>query len=618
MSRKLKVAGATLNQTPIDWVNNSNNILASIRLAISKNIEVLSFQELTITGYGCEDLFLSKWVAEKSFDTLVSIIPECKNITVCIGLPVQHNNKVYNCVAVVKNQKLLGITAKQNLPLDGVHYEHRWFNAWPRNTVENFLKNDIKCEIGDIIYTINDVNIGFEICEDAWVDDRPACRLIERKVELIINPSASHFAFNKTKRRKQLIIDSSDTFNCAYLYVNALGNEAGKLIYDGEIILAKKGKLISYNSLLSMESQNILDFDLEFDTTTEKELAIKVDSKNEEFGKAESLALFDYLRKSKSRGFVLSLSGGADSATCAVLVAEMIKNGINTLGISEFLNKIGRSDIEIQDNRNSIEIKKKVTKALLTCAYQGTKNSSSITFNAAKTLAESIGATFHHWTIDDVVTSYTSTISSAIGRELKWDKDDIALQNIQARSRSPIIWMMANLENKLLLTTSNRSEGDVGYATMDGDTSGSLAPIAGVDKPFIRSWLNWAEKELGYTGLNLVNRQVPTAELRPADKTQTDEDDLMPYPILVEIEKLAIGEHKSPKEVYDKLSVMQLTSTNVLKEYINKFFRLWSYNQWKRERLAPSFHLDDFNIDPKTWCRFPILSGSFEEELRDL
>ena len=133
---------------------------------------------------------------------------------------------------------------------------------------------------------------------------------------------------------------------------------------------------------------------------------------------------------------------------------------------------------------------------------------------------------------------------------------------------------------------------------------------------FIRNWLQWAEKELGYVGLNLVNSQEPTAELRPTEKSQTDEDDLMPYPILVEIEKLAIGGHKSPMEVFDILSTQKLTSQDALKSHISKFFRLWSYNQWKRERLAPSFHLDDFNIDPKTWCRFPILSGSFVEELK--
>ncbi len=111
-------------------------------------------------------------------------------------------------------------------------------------------------------------------------------------------------------------------------------------------------------------------------------------------------------------------------------------------------------------------------------------------------MAERIGATFYSWSIDEEVASYTGKIENAIGRKLTWDQDDITLQNIQARSRSPIIWMLANINNALLLSTSNRSEGDVGYATMDGDTSGSISPIAAVDKHFILQWLRWAEKNL--------------------------------------------------------------------------------------------------------------------------
>src|SRR5690606_15767735 len=127
---------------------------------------------------------------------------------------------------------------------------------------------------------------------------------------------------------------------------------------------------------------------------------------------------------------------------------------------------------------------KKAVGALLTCAYQATKNSSEQTFQAAREVASSIGAVFHHWQIDDEVNSYTSKIETALGRKLTWEKDDISLQNIQARTRSPIIWMLANVKGAILLTTSNRSEADVGYATMDGDTSGSLAPIAGITKVF--------------------------------------------------------------------------------------------------------------------------------------
>jgi NAD+ synthase (glutamine-hydrolysing) len=292
----------------------------------------------------------------------------------------------------------------------------------------------------------------------------------------------------------------------------------------------------------------------------------------------------------------------------------MVRRASNEIGWEEFFTKTGIS---------SVPALSEAVHTLLTCAYQGTKNSSQHTWQAAQSLASSIGATFHTWKIDDQVNAYTTEIEKALGRSLTWQTDDIALQNIQARSRSPIIWLLANIKRSVLLTTSNRSEGDVGYATMDGDTSGSLAPIAGIDKPFIIQWLKWAEKELGYSGLAYVNNLQPTAELRPLDNPQTDEKDLMPYLVLVAIEKLAIRDRKPPIEVFHQLMKLNVsnplfTDKQVLKNQIKKFFRLWAANQWKRERLAPSFHLDELNVDPRSWCRFPILSGSFEQELAEL
>ena len=123
---------------------------------------------------------------------------------------------------------------------------------------------------------------------------------------------------------------------------------------------------------------------------------------------------------------------------------------------------------------------------------------------------------------------------------------------------------------------------------------------------------------MSYPALSHVNRLVPTAELRPPGDSQTDEGDLMPYDIMVRIERLSIKERKSPHEVYQELKNSSGYTDASLRDYIKKFFRLWAANQWKRERIAPSFHLDDFNIDPRTWCRFPILSGAFREELNEL
>lgn len=612
--RNYRIAGATVNQTPLDWSNNIAHLKQVIKLAKEAKVEILCLPELAITAYGCEDLFLSEWLPEKAKSFLPALIAETEGILTTLNLPIRHEGKLYNCSVVVQNKAILGVYAKQYMALDGVHYEPRWFNPWPVGVVKEIELFGESYPIGDITFDIEDWKLGFEICEDAWRGkDRPACRLYEKGVNLILNPSASHFAMGKTHERIELVADSSKNFACTYVYANLLGNEAGRMIYDGEIMIAQKGTMHLRSQLLSFKDYHLDWIDIAPDESikpTPGKVAPTL-SKEEEFPQAAALALYDYLRKSRSNGYTLSLSGGADSATCAVMVAEMARRGVSEIGKTAFLAKINRADWEGLTE-------KEIVGKLFNTAYQGTVNSSDTTLNAAKTLAESIGAKFYNWTIDDSVKAYTNTIEDVLERKLTWEQDDLALQNIQARARSPIIWMLTNITNTLLLTTSNRSEGDVGYATMDGDTSGSLAPISSVDKHYIRQWLHYAEKELGYSGLAPINVLPPTAELRPSDQKQTDEDDLMPYHIMVEIERLAIKDHRSPKEVFELLVKEDLEPADLLKTHITKFYKLWSRNQWKRERLAPAFHLDEFNVDPRTWCRFPILSAGFIEELQEL
>ena len=116
--------------------------------------------------------------------------------------------------------------------------------------------------------------------------------------------------------------------------------------------------------------------------------------------------------------------------------------------------------------------------------------------------------------------------------------------------------------------------------------------------------------------LKAVNDQQPTAELRPADQKQTDEDDLMPYEVLDAAERFAIRDKLMPAEVLQRLELEFADfDRQQLGQWTIRFFKLWCRNQWKRERYAPSFHLDDENLDPKTWCRFPILSGGFKREI---
>ncbi len=603
----MKIGGAALNQTPLDWGNNFNNIIEAIQLAQNDGIELLCLPELCITGYGCEDVFLGEWIYPKSIDLLLKIVPYTKEITVSIGLPVLFNNKRYNCACLISNQTILGFSAKQFLANDGVHYEPRWFTPWQADKIDQIEVNNSFYPFGDVIYELKGKKIAFEICEDAWhIDNRPALRHYVKKVDIILNPSASHFAFGKTQLRNKLVESSSEKYQCTYIYSNLLGNEAGRMIYDGELLIATAGKIIARSKLLSFKNIILIGVDMNDDKTAIAPLL----SKEEEFYHAEGLALFDYLRKSKAKGYTLSLSGGADSTICAVMVYQMMKLAIDELGIAAI-----KTIFPFLNASNNL---KDIMNQVLICAYQGTQNSSKDTFKSAEELSKALGATFYHWTIDEEVNSYTSKIEQVLDKKLTWENDDITLQNIQARARSPIIWMLTNNTGTLLLTTSNRSEGAVGYTTMDGDTSGCLAPIAAVDKHFIRQWLIWAEKALDLPCLNYVNSMAPTAELRPLEQTQTDETDLMPYDVLLDIEKLAIGQHQDPLTVFSTLNEKLDLETDLLKKYIQRFYTLWSRNQWKRERIAPAFHLDDYNVDPRTWCRFPILSSSFKEELEEL
>ncbi len=297
----------------------------------------------------------------------------------------------------------------------------------------------------------------------------------------------------------------------------------------------------------------------------------------------------------------------------------MVALAVQELGAERFTERLGYVPSLGQDK--SV---KALTGKLLTTAYQSADNSGTVTREAARAVAEALGACHYQWSIGPVVRDYVQIVESAMGIRLNWQDHDIPLQNIQARVRSPGIWLLTNLKNALLLATSNRSEAAVGYATMDGDTSGGLSPLAGIDKAWLRQWLRWLETK-GLSGLfpipalAAVNEQAPTAELRPASSKQTDEEDLMPYDVLDAIERAAIRDRRSPAEVFDVL-VLQYPQEppKQLVFWITRFFKLWSRNQWKRERYAPSFHLDDENLDPKTWCRFPILSGGFEVELREL
>lgn len=698
--------GVSLNQTPLDWEGNTRRILESLYFLKTtdagreKEPKIILFPELSLSGYGCEDGFFFSHTGKLSLEMLNRILQASRHFPrtlILIGLPFWQDEKLYNAMAVIYENALLGIIPKTHLAGEGLHYEPRWFSSYRKKTKQITVKlkeKEYPVFFGQTLLRFFGANIVVEICEDSWVNFRPSLFHYKNPIDIILNPSASHFGFGKHTKRKNIALASSQYFHSYYFSVNLLGNEAGKVIYDGSIILAKNGKLYYESERFSFSDIVIRAFSLDFTDLiparkrlyakrydyyrmkTFPELTITSGSRSlsgtfaestpevsfesiidfsfvkevpppveedkntifKEFLDAEVLGLFDYMRKTKSHGYTVSLSGGADSSVCAILVYQMIRKGILSLGPEAFLKKtnLPLTEEEIK-HLQEIPAESQIaffSSKILHTIYQKTNQNSPQTQELAGRLAEELSCDHKFLEIQKHIDILLDDLETLLQMKFSWKEHDLILQNIQSRFRSPVAWFIANVTNSILITTANRNEGSVGYATMDGDTSGGLAPLSGVDKPFILQFLHFiSEYEDRYykpvKTAKEIAAQIPSAELRPLEEKQTDEKDLMPYPILSFIERFAIEELLSPEEIKERvtgiknntfpyhsnlpyyrdfLEMLSQTTEEEIVRYINMFYEKWHKSQWKRERMAPGFHMDSYHIDPRGWFRFPVIS----------
>lgn len=641
----LKIATASINTKALDLKHNVALIEQAITQAELEQVNILLLPELCISGYGCEDMFFSQHFVKRCLDKLFTLSRKITSseLVVALGLPLMLDGHLYNGCALISKSKILGIVCKQHLAKSGVHYEPRWFESWTKNRVSHIRLQKEQVPVGDMLFELNGMRLGFEICEDAWHSPRVAENLHKAGVDIILNPSASHFAIGKHQKRYELVIDASKKYQCIYAYANLNGCEAGRTIYDGGNLIVQQGNLLMQGERFSFREMvfNSMSINCQskehkrpandfchivhhhLSTNTDKpdhnpKLAFEKEAIEPTVIKALALGLWDWQRKTKQKGYVISLSGGADSALCSVAVYLAHLLAFHELGEQSYLQRLdSMGHVVAFDETQQNFIQACVMPLVLTTVYQASNNSGDVTEKAAKVLASGIGASFHQWRIDTEVASYQEKIASVIGRELSWQQDDIALQNIQARVRAPGVWFLANVEQKLLIATSNLSEASVGYCTMDGDTAGVLSPIGGISKTLVlklnkflcNKGFDWFGKHIQIPELQVVVEQVPTAELRP--NAQQDETDLMPFEVLDTIRLLSQVTFYSQSEMLSQLKAHAFHrkySDELLQSYIEKYFSLYARNQWKRERLATSFHIEHDSACPKTYRRYPVLS----------
>lgn len=668
------VAAVSLNQTVGDWAGNTKRILAAVDAAKQRGVKLLLTPELSISGYSLGDRVLRRGTLDACWAAVEQILPHTAGIVVLVGLPVRHRDVLYNAVAVLAGGKIRGLCAKENLATGDVEYENRWYTGWPRGTVDSYVLPDgERVPMGSLLFEADGLGkFAVEVCEDAWKGTRPGTLAALAGATLIVNPSATWFVLGKQAMRRRMIRQNSAEDVCCYLFASLVGCDDTRLIFDGSLLVAEAGDIVAEGRRFYFQGDfelidSVIDVGalqrrrmvvgswrqqtealfrgdfgplpqvvaIEGDFTTaqiapapapywlrglaaplaEPSLQWLVDANllagpireqdipHLELELSLSLALREYTKKTGIRGICLALSGGRDSTMCALLVHRMLRYDNPTLSAAQL---------------------RELTNASFVTVWMETENSSDSTREAARAVAEEIGARHLQSNIQAVFDLNVKVAEQMTGLDVSWAsaKFDIPLQNVQARVRGTLVWTIANLYDLLLLTTSNLSECAVGYCTMDGDTAGGLAPIANVPKSLVSLWLTWAAERHGYTKVQQVFDVPPTAELRPPESGQTDETDLMPYPVLDQLIYLFVQRGQDPLEMFQTLwpSLASSYGNNpaALVAHIRKFVRKLCQSQWKRERFAISFRVTAFDLDPKTGFRFPPVQAPFTEELAAL
>lgn len=663
MTSSAHVAAASLNQTVGDWQGNARRITEVLHATRERGAQLLILPEGCVSGYSLGDRLHRSGTLEHAWRVLRQVQAQTAGLIACVGLPIAHRGLLYNAMAVLADGQLAGLVCKENLAVGDVEYESRWYQPWPHGRAETFEAPDGEhCPIGTLIYHAQGLGrLALEICEDGWLGIRPGSVYALAGAEILGNPSASWFTIGKHRVRRGLVEQVSREDKCLYLYSSLLGCDATRLVFDGSVLIASDGQVLDEGRrFLFREDWDLVDrvVDLGVLRRARREQGswreqvrrlhngdygplpteitlpgqwgsdaqpspdapywlqsqrrhvdpslrwldpagdriAETDLPHLELELALSLGLRDYLAKTRVPGVVVALSGGKDSAMVAVLVHRML----------------------------AYEGALEATPERLAMAYMGTENSGPTTLHAARTLATALGATWHELDVQRVLDESLVLAEQLNGGPLSWDDPvhDLALQNVQARVRGVQIWMLANLRRALLLTTSNKSEAAVGYTTMDGDTSGGLAPIADVPKSLVTTWLSWARDFHGLDALDPVIAQAPTAELRPAGSEQTDEGDLMPFAVLDRLMYEFVQQGRDPVDLFDVLwpefSDRYDGVATAFAADIRTFVTLLCRAQWKRERFAISFRVTAFDLDPKTGFRFPAVQAPFLEELAAL
>ncbi|XP_031132310.1 glutamine-dependent NAD(+) synthetase [Ipomoea triloba] len=660
--RLLKVATCNLNQWAMDFDCNMKNIKDSISRAKAAGAVIRLGPELEITGYGCEDHFLELDTVSHAWECLKELLlgDWTDGILCSFGMPVVKGSEHYNCQVFCLNRKILMIRPKMWLANDGNYRELRWFTAWKRRDLEDFqLPSEISEALSQTTVPFGygyiqflDTAVAAEVCEELFVPSPPHGELALNGVEVFMNASGSHHQLRKLDLRIRAFISATHMRGGVYMYSNQQGCDGGRLYFDGCSCVVVNGDLLAQGSQFSLKDVEMVFAEIDLDAVASlrasissfqeqasckpkvsavvvayklcqsfnlqrslsSPLKIRYHSPEEEISLGPACWLWDYLRRSGASGFLLPLSGGADSSSVAAIVGSMCQLVVKEIANGDEQVKADAMRIGHYTDGKFPTDSKEFAKRIFYTVFMGSENSSEATTSRAKLLADEIGSWHLNVSIDVVVSSLISLFQTLTGKRPRYKVDggsnteNLALQNIQARVRMVLAFMLASLlpwvHSKpgfyLVLGSSNVDEALRGYLTKYDCSSADINPIGSISKTDLRTFLRWAAIHLGYSSLAEIEAAPPTAELEPirSNYSQLDEVDMgMTYDELSVYGRMRKIFRCGPVSMFKNLCYKwgtKLTPKEVA-DKVKYFFKYYSINRHKMTVLTPSYHAESYS-----------------------
>ncbi len=575
--REIRLGMAQINSTVGDIEGNVKKIISYIDEAKRMGVDIIIFPEMAVTGYPPEDLLLKPQFIDDNIKGIHEIAIHSEGITAIVGF-VDKNVDIYNSAAIINDGEISAIYHKIFLPNYGVFDEYRYFQTG----------KDI------ILFSLNRITFGINICEDIWYPNGPERTQALSGGEIIININASPFHAEKVKFKEKMLATRASDNKIILAYVNLVGGQ-DELVFDGRsMIFNEKGELIEHGRAFEEE---LIIKDLDADSIFSSRLHdprgkrdrflcdpykegvkfiklkdtkradkspilsrnIEVLSPIEEIYKALVIGTKDYLRKNGFNKGVVGLSGGIDSSLTGVIAVDALGKD-NIIGVilpSQYTSKESIED--------------------------------------AETLAENLGIRVITILIKDIFDSFLKSLSEPF----KGKDRDITEENLQARIRGNILMALSNKFGWLVLTTGNKSEMGVGYATLYGDMAGGFAVIKDLPKTMVYELARYRNSISSVIPERVLIKE-PTAELKP---NQKDTDTLPQYNTLDPILKAYVE---------DDIPFNEIVKMGYKRDIVEKVIRMIDKSEYKRRQSPPGI-----KITPRAFGkdrRMPITNAYREFE----